>query len=107
IDAHRGDLFAIRETGADPAASRARLAGYGLASVEASCQPMATNLAKWPDEVLIFCPVSRTAAPGAVTPPWRVAGRSMPRPRSRRGHAPAARDSPRGRRRGTPAGVTG
>jgi hypothetical protein len=69
IDAHRGDLFAIRETGADPAASRRRLASYGLASVEASCRPMATNLAKWPDEVLIFCPVIRAAAAGAVTPP--------------------------------------
>jgi hypothetical protein len=69
IDAHRGDLFAIRETRADPAASRAQLASYGLASVEANCRLMATNLAKWPDEVLIFCPVIRSAAAGAVTPP--------------------------------------
>src|SRR5262249_1944466 len=69
IDAHRGDLFAIAGPGADPGARRARLAAYGLASVEASCRPMATNLAKWPDEVLIFCPVIRTAAAGAVTPP--------------------------------------
>jgi hypothetical protein len=69
IDAHRGDLFAIREKRADPAASRARLAGYGLTLVEAGCRPMATNLAKWPDEMLIFCPVMRSAEAGAVTPP--------------------------------------
>jgi hypothetical protein len=69
IDAHRGDLFAIKEQGFSLESSRARLASYGLALVEASCRPMPTNLAKWPGEVLVFCPVIRAAGAGAVTPP--------------------------------------
>jgi hypothetical protein len=69
IDAHRGDLFAVRETGADPSATRARLASYGLALAEVSCRPMATNLANVPGEILVFCPVMRLAGAGAVTPP--------------------------------------
>ena len=68
IDAHQGNVFAIQEMGADTSASRARLASYGLALVEASCRPMATNLAKWPGDTLIFCPVVRSAGGRSVNP---------------------------------------
>jgi hypothetical protein len=59
IDAHHGDFFAIKEKGFDLKITRARLASYGLALVEESCRPMPTNLAKWPNETLLFCPVER------------------------------------------------